>query len=113
MGAGLSLEFGYQRPEFSSDAWTLEIRPTIDKQMGRWYCSLNPLLDWSLKGQSANKGPEFSPNLKISYDFTPLISAGIEYYGAFGPIEGFDPIKRQHHLLYSMIDLNLRPGSTP
>ena len=71
MGASLSLEFGYQRREFSTDTWTLEIRPIIDKQMGRRYWSLNPVLDWALKDQSANKRPDFSPSLKVSHDFTP------------------------------------------
>jgi hypothetical protein len=38
----LSSEIGYQRPEFSADAWTWEIRPIIDKKSGRWYLSFNP-----------------------------------------------------------------------
>ncbi|MBS1975562.1 MAG: hypothetical protein JST13_14520, partial [Bacteroidetes bacterium] len=33
-GASLSLEFGYQKREYSEDDWSLEIRPIIDKQMG-------------------------------------------------------------------------------
>jgi hypothetical protein len=103
------LEFGYQRPEFSTDTWTLEIRPIIDKQRGRWCWSLNPVLDWALKAQSANKGPDFSPSLKVSHDFTPLISGGIEYYGTWGPITGFDPWEEQQQQLFPVIDLNLGP----
>jgi hypothetical protein len=109
VGASLSLEFGYQRREFSTDTWTLEIRPIIDKEMGPWYISFNPTLDLSFKGQNSNKGPEFAPNLKISYAFTELISGGIEYYGALGPLKGFDPLKQQEHLLFSVIDLDLGP----
>jgi hypothetical protein len=33
----LSQEFGYQRRKFSADTWTWEIRPIVDKKMGRWY----------------------------------------------------------------------------
>src|SRR5689334_13098063 len=32
VGVSLSTEFGYQRPIFSADTWTLEIRPIIDKK---------------------------------------------------------------------------------
>ena len=109
VGASLSLEFGYQRREFSTDTWTLEIRPIIDKEIGPWYVSLNPTLDLSFKGQNSNKGPEFAPNLKISYEFTELISGGIEYYGALGPLKGFDPLKQQEHMLFSVVDLDLGP----
>ncbi len=109
VGASLSFEFGYQRREFSTDTWTLEIRPIIDKEMGPWYISLNPTLDLSFKGQNSNKGPGFAPNLKISYEFSELISGGIEYYGALGPLKGFDPLKQQEHLLFSVIDLDLGP----
>src|SRR5271165_4628292 len=42
VGVSLSVEFGYQRPYFSKDTWTMELRPIIDKQLGRWYFALNP-----------------------------------------------------------------------
>ena len=32
VGVSLSTEFGYQRKEYSSDTWSVEIRPVIDKQ---------------------------------------------------------------------------------
>jgi hypothetical protein len=48
VGVGLSTEIGYQRPLFSSDTWTIEIRPIIDKKLGRWYWSFNPTFDRSL-----------------------------------------------------------------
>ena len=42
VGVSLSLEFGYQRREFSTDTWTLEVRPIVDKQLGPWYLSAIP-----------------------------------------------------------------------
>jgi len=109
VGASLSLEFGYQRREFSTDTWSLEIRPIVDKEMGPWYVSFNPTLEVSFKGENSDQGPEFAPNLKIGYEFTELISGGIEYYGAFGPLKRFDRPKDQEHLLFSVIDLDLGP----
>ena len=37
VGVSLSAEFGYVRPKFSEDSWTWELRPIIDKGLGRWY----------------------------------------------------------------------------
>ena len=77
MGLSLSNEIGYQRRKFSMDTWTWEIRPIADKQIGRWYFSLNPTLDRSFHGASVNQGVVFSPNFKFSYDFTKKITGGI------------------------------------
>lgn len=109
VGVSLSAEIGYQRPEYSADTWTLELRPILDKQAGRWYLSLNPTLDRSLRGPGTSQGLVFSPNVKIGYDFTPRVNAGLEYYGSLGPIDGFDPVRRQQHQLGPAVDLNLGP----
>jgi hypothetical protein len=49
---------------FSPDSWTWEIRPIIDKQVGRWYLSFNPTFDRSFHGPSVHEGFTFSPNVK-------------------------------------------------
>jgi len=109
VGVSLSMEFGYQRRQFSADTWTLEIRPIIDKTMGKWYWSFNPSLDRSFHGPGVNQGLVFSPNFKFSYDLTPKIAAGLEYYGSLGPITGFDPISQQQQQIFPAIDLNIAP----
>jgi hypothetical protein len=109
VGLSLSTEIGYQRRVYSVDTWTQEIRPIIDKQIGKWYFSFNPSIDISFHGESVSKGAEFSPNFKISYDFTKKITGGFEYYGAVGPITGFDPVAEQQQQFFPAIDLNLSP----
>jgi hypothetical protein len=109
VGVSLSTELGYQRPAFSIDTWTWEIRPILDQQLGRWYWSLNPVLERALKGKSVKRGFEFSPNCKLSYDFTSMVSGGLEYYGALGPLSGFDRPSEQQHQLFPVLDLNLGP----
>src|SRR6266481_8773261 len=64
VGLSLSAEFGYQRAVFSADTWTWEIRPIIDKKLGKWYWSFNPSFDRSFHGPGVSKGLEFSPNFK-------------------------------------------------
>jgi hypothetical protein len=109
VGVSISNEIGYQRRIFSPDTWTWEIRPIIDKKQGRWYWSFNPTVDRALHGESVKKGFEFSPNFKISYDVTPKIAGGFEYYGSLGPVTGFDPLRDQQQQIFPTIDLNLGP----
>ena len=109
VGASMSFEFGYQRRVYSTDTWTLEIRPIVDKQVGRWYLSFNPTLDRSLHGTTVSQGLVFSPNFKAGYDITKKVNAGIEYYGSLGPITGFDPLSEQQQQIIPSVDLNLSP----
>jgi hypothetical protein len=117
VGVSLSTEVGYQRPLFSPDTWTWEIRPIVDKKIGGWYLSFNPSLERSWHGASVSKGVEFSPNFKVSYDFlkfkssgyTKVVSGGLEYYGALGPVTGFDPAADQEQQFVPSIDIDVSP----
>jgi hypothetical protein len=109
VGLSMSTEFGYQQRKFSEDTWTLELRPIIDKQIGRWYFALNPALEKSLEGYNSARGYDFAPNAKISYDFTKIVTGGVEYYGDLGSVLGLDPIGEQQHMILPAIDLNFSP----
>ena len=110
VGVGLSAEIGYQRAQFSADTWSMELRPIIDKQIGKTYISFNPTLDRSFHGPGVRSGMVFSPNFKVGYDLTKKINAGFEYYGSLGPITGFDPFRDQQQQFIPAIDLNLSPN---
>jgi hypothetical protein len=106
VGLSLSTEFGYQRPKFSADTWTWEIRPIIDKTIGKYYLAFNPTLDKSFHGPSRHVGYEFSPNAKFSYEVTKKVVAGVEYYGALGPVTGFDPLRDQQQQIIPAVDID-------
>jgi hypothetical protein len=97
VGLSLSNEIGYQRRQYSVDTWTWAVRPIIDNQIGRWYLSFNPIFDKSIHGLTESQGFVFSPNVKVSYDFTKKITGGFECYGSLGPATDFDPIAQQQH----------------
>jgi hypothetical protein len=109
VGLSLSQEFGYVQRDFATDTWTYELRPIIDKKLGPWYFAFNPAFEKSVHGENVNKGFEFAPAVKISYDFTRKISGGLEYYGSTGPVTEFDPPSQQQHQFFPAIDLNLSP----
>ncbi len=107
VGVSLSQEVGYTRRAYSTDTWTWEIRPIIDKQQGRLYWAFNPALERSWHGDSVNQGVAFAPAAKIGWDFTKKVNAGFEYYGSQGPVTGFFALKDQEQQFFPCVDLNL------
>jgi hypothetical protein len=110
VGLSLAQEIGYQRRKFAEDSWNYELRPIIDKKLGRWYFAFNPAFDRALHGLNTGRGWGFSPNVKVGFDFTKKVTGGFEYYGALGPVSNFDPISQQSQQIFPTIDLNLSPN---
>ncbi|WP_353062479.1 hypothetical protein RBB77_14370 [Tunturibacter psychrotolerans] len=109
VGLSLSTEIGYQRAVYSPDTWTWEIRPIIDKTAGRWYFAVNPALERTLHGPDVNQGLGFSPAAKVSYDFTRVVSCGVEYYADYGRLGAFDSLHYQQQQIFVVTDLNTSP----
>lgn len=106
VGLSLSTEFGYQRPNISLDTWTWEIRPIIDKKLGKWYGSFNPTFGKSFHGPGRADGFEFEPNAKVSYDVTKRVALGLEYYGSVGSLLSIAPFRDQEHVFLPAVDLD-------
>jgi hypothetical protein len=106
VGVSLSMEFGFQKKEYCVDDATLEIRPIVDKTIGRVYLAFNPVFDKSFHGLNKDNSYGFSPNFKGSCKITKVVAAGIEYYGAVGSVKQFDPVKQQSHQLFFVTDLS-------
>ena len=106
VGVSLSLEAGYQKLKYSEDDWTLEIRPIIDKTLGKWYVAFNPTFDKSLHGLNSGKGYVFSPNIKGSFNVNSIWAPGLEYYGSVGGLFNFIPFQQQQQQLFAVIDIN-------
>lgn len=109
VGLSLSTEIGYQRAVYSRDTWTWEIRPIIDKTLGRWYLAFNPAFERTLHGPDVNQGVGFAPAVKVSYDFTRQVSAGVEYYADYGTLGAFDSLHQQQQQIFVVTDLNVSP----
>jgi hypothetical protein len=109
VGVSLSTEVGYQRPVYSPDTWTWEIRPIVDKSIGRWYLAFNPAFERTLHGPGVSDGFGFSPAVKVGYDFTKKISGGVEYYADYGQVFAFDSLHNQQQQIFVVTDLNVSP----
>ena len=64
------------------------------------------VLGGQVHGPESTRGFSLSPNFKASYDLTKKVAFGLEYYGAYGPVTGFDPLRDQQQILPA-VDLNL------
>jgi hypothetical protein len=106
VGLSLSTEIGYQRPNFDPDTWSIELRPIIDKKIGKFYASFNPTLEMSLHGPGKSDNPAFSPNVKFAYDVHKKVALGIEYYGAYGRFTGFVPIRESEQVFLPAADID-------
>ena len=110
VGVSLSMEVGYQRSEASADTWTWEIRPIIDKQLGRWYLGLNPALERSFRGPSVTHGFDIAPAGTVGFDVSRLVNVAAEYYGTLGSLRGLAPAQVQEHQLFGVFNLNFGPA---
>lgn len=109
VGASLSMEVGYQRAVYSPDTWTWEIRPIIDKTLGRWYLAFNPALERTWHGPGVAEGLDFTPGVKVGYDLTKVINAGIEYYADYGRLGSPYSLHDQQQQIFAVTDLNVSP----
>ncbi len=105
----LSVEFGFNQTEFDANTRSLEIRPILEHEQGRFYLSINPVVGKALKGPDSDAGPDFEPGVKVAWNVTRVIAAGIEYYGATGELTNFEPGPEQRHMIFPTIDLEVSP----
>jgi hypothetical protein len=82
---GLVTEFSSQSPTYEENARQLEIRPIIEKRVGRLDVDFNPVFSHSLGLPSAKEGWVFEPAARIGWKMGPALRPSLEYYGAWGP----------------------------
>jgi hypothetical protein len=108
IGASLSLEFGFFRPDDTTKfVWQGEVRSIIDKTIDNWYFAFNPNIDFVLTGD--NKGIGIAPQFKTVYTIKEKFGVGFEYYGGLGSFKKILPVNLQEHLIGPMIDLYVHP----
>lgn len=109
VGVSLSTEIGYQRALYDRNTWTWEIRPIVDRQEGRFYWAVNPALERTFHGPDVNLGLDFAPAIKVSWDLTKQVAAGVEYYADYGSLTNIASLHDQQQQIFPAIDLNVSP----
>jgi hypothetical protein len=108
VGISLSFEFGWPKTRYELNSSTLEIRPIIDKSVGRWYFGINPLITRALRGPDATGGLEFEPAARIAVEIlVDQLNVGVQYFGAMGPLKEFLPSSEQTHFIHPNAEVSL------
>jgi hypothetical protein len=101
---GLVVEISFQDQRYEENTRQIEVRPVIEKNVGRYQFDFNPVFERGLKGQGSSEGWVFEPNLRLGYEVSKKLDASLEYYGTLGPVRGIDPLRQQVHQIYPGVD---------
>jgi len=109
----------HQTPQFDDNQLELELRPIIEKDIGRFSFIVNAQFEKPIfAGPNRNRGFEFGYANAIYYRWRRYISPGVELYGATGNIDDNDPLHQQQHYIFPVvwgelprgIEYNVGPG---
>lgn len=103
----MSLEFGFPRKVYEENSVTLELRPIIEKKIGRFQIDVNPTVGRALRGPGTKEGWDFEPGVRFGYEMNKKLDVSLEYYGSTGAIGDFLPTNEQVHQLFPGGDLKL------
>jgi hypothetical protein len=103
----LSAEVGWNASAYDENSWGLEVRPILEKKLGRWQIDLNPTVTHAIRGPATGDGWQFEPAARIAYAISPDLLVGLEYYGSLGPVGHWLPKSEQVHMLYPAADIQL------
>jgi hypothetical protein len=118
IGWYLELEW-HKTPQFDTDEMELEMRPIIEKDIGRFSFIADPIFEKPVfLGPDKNKGFEFGYASGVYYRWMRYLSPGVEFYGAIGNIDDSDPLYAQQHYIFPVIwgelphgiEYNVGPG---
>jgi hypothetical protein len=103
----MSVEFGFPKKVYEENSVTLELRPIIEKKIGRVQIDVNPVVGRALRGPGTSEGWDFEPGVRLAYEVNKKLDLSLEYYGSTGPIGNFLPTHEQVHQFFPGGDVNL------
>jgi len=104
---GLVAEFSFQRTTYEENSRRAEIRPILEKTLGRAQIDLNPVFERALHGPGTQGGWNFEPAARFAYQATDRFTASFEYYSETGPFPTELPLRLQIHQFLPGGDLKL------
>ena len=103
----ISAEVGFPRNYYEENGVTLELRPIIEKVLGRWQFDVNPVIARALKGPGRGEGWEFEPGVRVGFEHNKRLDWSLEYYGATGPVFHPFAVGEQAHMFFPGADIHL------
>jgi hypothetical protein len=93
----------HKTPQFDDASLELELRPIIEKDLGRLSLIADPIFEKPLVGAGHNQGFEFGYAAGSYYRWMRYLSPGVEFYGGVGLIDDNTPLTEQQHYIFPVI----------
>jgi hypothetical protein len=108
----------HKTPQFDDADLEVELRPILEKDIGRFSFIANPIFEKVLKGVGVHEGFEFGYSVGSYYRWRRYLSPGLEFYGGIGLMDNSDPLSQQQHYIFPVIwgelphgfEYNVGPG---
>lgn len=107
LDVGLVVEFSFQKTAYEENPRRVEIRPILEKTIGRWQLDLNPVFERAIHGPGTREGWNFEPAVRAAYEASKHFTPSLEYYSSAGPLPDFRPLDRQIHLFFPGGDIRI------
>jgi len=104
---GVNFELSYNARHWQEARYALETRPILGWRFGPVDVLLNPIIDFPFHG-----GPgtlTVAPADRIAYNLSQTWALAVEHYADYGSFANFEPLSRQYHALFGVIDYNSDP----
>ena len=112
LNLGLVAEFSFAKAAYVENPWQVELRPIVEKHIGRLQLDGNPVLSHALRGDHTNEGWIFEPAARVGWQASRTFTPSIEYYSSLGPVDHFAPAHDQIHQVFAGGDLKLQEHVT-
>jgi hypothetical protein len=126
VGLSFSNEIGYARAAYANPTWSWQVNPIVDKSMGKWYWSVNGIMNWGIHPVSlppgstpqeiqyyyryiSPHGMTFGPAATVTYQPNKYYNIGLEYYSYYGEFGHFVPLHYQQQQFFPVINLFVSP----
>jgi hypothetical protein len=108
--AGLVTEISFVHEIYAGDSRHIEIRPILERRIGRFQLDFNPVVGRALHGPGTRDGWQFEPAARVAYgdSDSKRVVPYIEWYSELGAFPGFTAASKQVHQLYPGVDLKIR-----
>lgn len=96
---GLVSEFSFQSGRYEENTRRVEIRPILDRQLGRWQLVFNPVFERALHGPGTAHGWNFEPAGLLRRKHKHF-SPSVEYYGEIESITSRPHAQPEVHQIF-------------
>ncbi|HEY6394309.1 MAG TPA: hypothetical protein VIX12_02755 [Candidatus Binataceae bacterium] len=104
---GGNIELDYMRSAAEENPFTLELRPIVEKDMGKLSVIGNFTFEKPFSGPGTHQGVQFAPSGEIAYGLTKWVTPALEYYADMGALEAILGVQHQQHFIVPAVNLHL------